>query len=157
TTLTTTAEVVPPRIIAITLSPDSITCGQSTQCTISLDRASLDGDVVVELFCGDPGYATVPASWPIPQNSTSATFTITTPAFQVAFPTAHIPILAVYRSAAPDPGSSVAATLTIRPLVVAGFVKSLVLNPTTVTDGQSSHGIVTLIEPVPTPTVVGLL
>jgi len=40
--------------------------------------------------------------------------------------------------------------------VVAGFVKSLVLNPTKVTEGNRSYGLVTLLQAVPTDTVVGL-
>jgi hypothetical protein len=41
-------------------------------------------------------------------------------------------------------------------LVIAGIVKSLTLNPATVTDGWNSYGTVTLEQAVPTATVVGL-
>jgi hypothetical protein len=156
-TLTAKAEVVPPRIVAVTLSPSSITSGNSTQCTVSLDNASLDGSVVVELFSSDRFYAPVPAQVPINQGQRSATFMIATPAIQIPFGTVHVSILAVYRTGPSDPGTSAAATLTIRPLVLAGIVGSLVLNPTTIVAGGNSHGSVTLIESVPTQTNVTLL
>jgi len=40
--------------------------------------------------------------------------------------------------------------------VVTGIVKSLVLNPTEISQGSRSYGVVTLIQPVPTPTTVTL-
>jgi kumamolisin len=158
TTLTVAVEVVPPRIVSLTLSPDTVTCGDPSECTVTLDRPSLNGVVDVELFCGAPGFASIPQppKLTINQNDDSGSFTITTPAISTAFPPAHASILAIYRSSLADPGTSASAVLTVQSRVVAGMVKSLVLNPTKVTEGNRSYGLVTLLQPVPTNTVVGL-
>src|SRR5207247_2257496 len=114
------------------------------------------GNVVIELFCGAPGFATVPTTVTIPQGATSTDFTITTPAIQIPFSTPRASILAIYRSSASHPGTSATATLTVQPTVVAGIIKSLTLNPLTVTGGHTSRGTVTLEQAVRTPTLVGL-
>jgi hypothetical protein len=158
TTLTIAVEVVPPRIVSLTLSPDTVICGDTSQCTVTLDRPSLQGEVDVELFCGAPGFASIPQPpmLKINQDDGFGNFTITTPAISTAFPPAHASILAIYRSSVADPGTSASAMLTVQSQVVAGFVKSLVLNPTKVTEGNRSYGLVTLLQAVPTDTVVGL-
>jgi hypothetical protein len=61
-TLTMAAEVVPPRVVSLTLNPTTVTCGDSSTATVTLDRASLPGPVVVELICGAPGFATLPGA-----------------------------------------------------------------------------------------------
>jgi hypothetical protein len=144
-------EVVPPRVVGVTLSPNTVTCGETSQCTVMLDRPSL-----VELFCGAPGFASIPPQLEIFATHNKGSFTVTTPAISTAFPPAHASILAIYRSSPMDTGTSASAVLTIQSRVVAGFVKSLVLNPTKVTEGKRSYGVVTLLNPVPVDTVVGL-
>jgi kumamolisin len=157
-TLSIAAEVVPPRVVSVVLAPSTVSSGQSSKATVGLDRASLAGDVNVDLLNGAPGFATlpVPPTLKIPQGKMSADFTITTPAMSVPFSPAEASIMAIYRSSNADSGSSASATLTVQPTVVAGILKSLVLNPTTVTAGGYCRGTVTLIQAVPTPTVVGL-
>lgn len=149
-TLTLTAEVVPPRLVSLVLSPDTVTCGDGSTATLSLDRPSLAGAVVADLVCGAPGFASVPAQVTIPQGTISATFPVTTSAIAIAFKTAHASIYATYS------GNSVSAMLTVKSKVVAGILNTLVLFPAAVTGGGVSHGTVTLIGAVPTPTVVGL-
>jgi hypothetical protein len=156
TTLTMAVEIVPPRVVSLILSPDTVTCGDTSQCTVTLDRKSLKGSVVVELFCGAPGYASVPQTLEIHEGDDSGSFTVTTTAISTAFPPAHASILAIYRSSPADTGTSASGVLTVEPQIVAGMVKSLVLNPTTITEGNRSYGLVTLLQPVPTDTVVGL-
>jgi hypothetical protein len=149
-TLTMAAEVVPPRVISVTLSPASVTCGDSSIATVTLDRASLAGPVVANIICGAPGFATVPATVTILQGHISATFTITTPAIQVPFKTAQASIYVTYAD------SNASAVLTVKSKVVAGILNTLTLFPATVTGGNTSHGTVTLVQAVPTPTVIGL-
>jgi kumamolisin len=156
TTLTVTAEVVPPQVVSLVLSPDTVAAGESTNAIISLNLASLAGDVVIELFCGAPGFATVPTTVTVAQGATSKDSTITTPAIQIPFSPARASILAIYRSSASDPGTSATAMLTVEPTVVAGIIKSLTLNPSAVTGGHTSRGTVTLEQVVPTPTLVGV-
>ena len=148
--LTMTVEVVPPRVDSMTLSPDTVTAGDSSTGTISLDRPSLLGPVVIDLVSGAPGFATVPNQVTIPQNQLSAPFTIHTPPIQTPFSTAHATIVGTYS------GSSVSALLTVKSRVVSGILHSLTLSPSTVSGGHFCQGIVSLEQPVPTDTRVGL-
>jgi hypothetical protein len=47
-------------------------------------------------------------------------------------------------------------TLTVKPVVSSGILKSVTLNPTVVTGGQTAQGTVTLQGPVGNDTVVGV-
>jgi len=152
-TLTISCDVVPPTIESVTLSPDTVVCGNPSTGTVTLNLPSLLGPVVLDLICGAPGFATVPAQVTIPQNSLSATFPITTPDIEVPFKTAHAFIYAGY---AGYPGSYASAVLTVKPKVIAGILKSLTIFPATVTAGDTTRGTVTLEEAVPMDTVVGL-
>jgi hypothetical protein len=145
-----TTEVLPPRIASITVSPDAVVSGDSATGRVTLDRPSLRGDVVVNLLSSAPGFATVPAQVTIRQNSLSATFSISTPEIAVPFQTAHATIYATYA------GSSVAAVLTVKAKIIAGILSSLRIFPQTVTGGNPGRGTVTLIQAVPTDTVIGL-
>jgi hypothetical protein len=149
-TLDMTAEVVPPAVASVTLSPSTVVCGNSPVGTVVLNLPSLLGAVVVELVCSVPGFATVPAQVTIPQNQSSASFSVTVPNSLLPFPTVHALIYALYS------GSSAFATLTITPSVIAGIVHSLTIFPSTVIGGNKSHGTVTLEQAVATNTVVAL-
>jgi hypothetical protein len=149
-TLTAGVEVAPPRVVSLTLAPDTVTAGDSSTGTVTLDRPSLNGPVVVDLVCAAPGFATVPATVTIPQNAGSANFTVTTPAIMIAFKTAHASMDATYS------GSVAFATLTVKSKVVAGILNTLTVFPATVTAGGFSNGTVTLVEAVPVATIVGL-
>jgi hypothetical protein len=149
-TLTIAVEVVPPSLASLTLAPDEVTCGDNSIATLSLDVPSLLGPVVVDLVCGAPGYASVPAQTTVAQGQQTAKFAVTTQNFQIPFPTAHATIVASFS------GSSVSAILTIKPKVIAGFVASLAVFPAEVQIGQFSNGTVTLVEAVSVPTVVGI-
>jgi hypothetical protein len=145
-----TVDVVPPTVASITLSPDAVNTGQTSTATVTLDRASRNGPVDVDLTTGAPGWVTMPNQLTIPEGQDSGAFTILTRSFLIPFPTAHADILASYA------GTSVSATLTISPTVVVGIIQSLTLFPATVVGGNPSEGIVTLEQAVSTPTVVGL-
>jgi len=145
-----TVEIVSPTVASLELSPTAVVCGASSTGTILLDVPSLLGDVVVELTCGAPGFATVPARVPIPQGANSATFLVTTPSILIPFASAHAEVVAMYA------GTFVTATLTVESQVVAGIIDSLTLLQPVVVGGETSHGRVTLIEAVPKATVVGL-
>jgi hypothetical protein len=151
-TLTIEVDVVSPRPVSLVLSPDTVTTGNSSTATVTLDRASLAGPVVLELICGAPGFASLPnpPQLQIAQGATSGKFVITTPPSQVAFKPAKASVYATYGN------DSVSATLTINSKVVAGIVNTVSLLPATVTAGNVSHGTVTLLQSVPTPTTVSL-
>jgi hypothetical protein len=139
-----------PKLVGISLSPDTVICGDSSVCTVTLDRPSPNGPVVVGVMTGAPGFATVPALVTIPQGQISAQFTVATPNIAIAFKTAAAPIQASFG------GNFVSATLTVKSRVVAGVLQSLTIFPTSVTGGGSSTGTVTLEQAVPTDTLVGL-
>jgi hypothetical protein len=149
-TLTIPVEVVPPKVIGLSISPSTVTCGQSATGTVTLDHPSLNGDVVVELVCSSPGFANTQPQVIILQNHPGAMFTITTPTHQIPFPTAHAVVSARFAA------GSVSATLSVNPSIAAGILRSLAIFPTSVVGGNISHGIVTLEEAVTTDTVVSL-
>jgi hypothetical protein len=148
--LTIGVEVVPPRVVAVSLAPDTVTSGGTATGTVVLNRPSLLGDVVVDLVCGAPGFATVPTQVTVPQNQDSASFPITTRSILIPFNPAHATIVASYV------GSSAQAVLTVNPQVIAGILDSLTLFPNVVTAGLPSQGTVTLAAAVPTSTLIGL-
>lgn len=149
-TLSATVEVVPPQVTGLAISPDSVVCGNSATGTVTLNLPSVLGPVVADLVCGAPGFATVPVTTIIAEHSTTSSFTITTPAIAVPFPTAHASIVASYGE------SWVSADLTVTPSVIAGILSSLTLSPSAVPGGAPSHGIVMLEQAVSTDTLVGL-
>jgi hypothetical protein len=150
TTLTTTAQIVPPPLRSLVVSPTSVPTGTGATGTVTLARASLNGDVVVHLLSAAPGFATVPATATIDQGELTTTFPVTTPPDAVPFSTAHADLQASYG------GSTATARLTVISTVVAGILATLTLQPATVTGGGTSRGLVALQHAVPTDTVVGV-
>jgi hypothetical protein len=148
--LTIGVEVVPPRVVAVSRAPDTVTSGDSSTGTVVLDRPSLLGDVVADLVCGAPGFATVPNQVTIPQTQDSVSVPIPTRSIQIPVNPAHATIVASYG------GSSAQAVLTVNPQVIAGIIDRLTLFPNVVTAGLPSQGTVTLVAAVPTSTLVGL-
>jgi hypothetical protein len=149
-TLTVIAQVVAPRLASLSISPNTVTAGSSSTATLSLVQPASSGDVVVDLVSSAPGFATVPSQVTIPQHQSSVKFTVTTPSNQTAFRTAKAAIYATYS------GMSVSSVLTVNPTVLAGILAKLTVFPTAVTAAGTSRGVVTLVAPVTTPTVVGL-
>jgi hypothetical protein len=150
-TLSIGVTVSVPRVTSLTLSPSEVVCGATATGTVTMNWPSLSGSVAVDLISDSPGFATVvPTHLPIPQNQSTATFQVQTPDIKVPFKKAHVTIQAS------SMGSYADAVLTVDPKVVAGILQSVVLIPSTVTGGGTTHGIVTLENAVGTDTVVGL-
>ena len=150
-TLTVVAQVVPPSLVSLTLAPLSVVCGNDSTATVSLNAPASSGPVTVNLTSYAPTFAAVPTQVVIPEGQTSAQFTVTTPVIEVTFKPVAAIILATFGA------SSVSASLTVNPSVIAGILNSLRLFPTSVPAGQPSRGTVTLVGPVPTPTIVYLV
>ncbi len=148
--LPTSVEVVPPAVSKVALSPDTVVCGNSSIAIVTLDHPSKSGPVLVDLISSAPGFATVPAQLTIPENHPSWFVIVSTPQIQIPFTTAHAEIWASYS------GTSANATLTVEPKVIAGILSSLSVLPATIQGGNVSHGTVTLVQAVPTDTLVGL-
>src|SRR6516165_2576853 len=123
---------------------DKVLKGLTLECRIHT------GPLTVSLLCAAPGFASVPKTVTIPTGAASASFIVTTPSIGIPFKTAQADILATLG------GSSVGATLTVLPSVVAGTLKGLTVFPDQVTGGNSRTGTVTLEDAVPTDTLVGL-
>jgi len=150
-TLTISVEVVPPSVESVVFQPESVVAGNESTGTVSLNFPSLLGTVAINLIDASPGFATLQGPPPIiPANSISGTFTVSTPKFQVAFPTAQAAIVATY-------GASFAkGVLTVTSSVVAGILSSLTVSPSTTVGGETIIGTVRLVEAVPVDTLVGL-
>ena len=67
-----------PTLSSLTLSPSSVTGGNSSTGTVTLNGPALAGGVQVTLSSSNTGVATVPSSVTVPAGSTSATFTVNT-------------------------------------------------------------------------------
>ena len=141
-----------PQLASLTISPDTVVAGDTANATVSLDAPHPGLSLKVDLICGAPGFANLPSPpiVVIDQNQTSVDFPITTPAIAVPFKPAEV---IVYATSA---GVTVAGTLTVKPAVEAGILKSVTLSPAVVTSGQKSIGTVTLETAVEQDTEVGL-
>jgi len=96
----------PASLSALTLSPSSVTGGNSSQGTVTLTAAAPSGGAVVALSSGNTNAATVPASVTVPAGATSASFAVTTRAVTAS---TAVGITASYN------GVARAATLTVNP------------------------------------------
>ncbi|HXS14230.1 MAG TPA: hypothetical protein VN734_16135 [Acidobacteriaceae bacterium] len=139
-----------PRILSFAVSPNPVTAGQTATATITT-QSPYPLPITVALKSYDTGFATVPASVTIPANTTTVSFTVTAVASAIPFAPAKVDINASYADVSAD------CNVTVNPSVVAGTVKSLTLSPNPVTSGGTTHGTVTLLAAVTTPTNVGLM
>jgi hypothetical protein len=137
-----------PRIKTFTLSPTTVTAGQSSTATITLESAYA-ADILVNLL-SVTGFATVQPNFTFPKNTITATFPVNTPASVLSFPAAKADIQASYADVTAD------AMLTVLPSVVNGIVGSVVLSPASVSSGGTASGTVTLMSAVGTATNVGI-
>lgn len=124
---------------SIALNPASVTGGSSAKGTVTLTSAAPTGGVQVSLTSNSTS-ATVPASITVAAGSTTATFTITTKSVTVA--TSAI-VTGAYN------GSSQTAMLSITPASAKVALSTVLVNPATVTGGQTSTGTVTLTAAAP--------
>jgi hypothetical protein len=131
---------------SVTVTPSSATGGTSRAESVTLTSAAPAGGVVVGL-ASSIGAAQVPGSITIPANASSANFMVTTSSVS-AMTAGNISANynAVTKSASISvlpPASTVLASLTVNPTVVAG--------------GASSIGTVTLSAAAPSGGIVGNL
>jgi len=129
-------------IQSVSVSPDTVTGGNSPTGTVNLSAPAPAGGAVVTLSSNNAA-AQVPASVTVLQGQTSVTFSISTSAVG-AVTTATI--TAGYNGLG-------TTTLTVNPPF---GLQSVGVSPSTVTGGQSSTGTVTLSGVAPSDTVVAL-
>jgi FG-GAP-like repeat len=129
---------------SLTISPNNVAGGSSSQGTVTLSSAP-SGNAVVMLVSSNSSVATVPASVTVPAGATSALFTIATSSVTL---TQNVTISATY-------STTLNAMLTVSaPMGVT--LSSLTLEPTSVSGGSSSTGTVTLSAAPTSATTIAL-
>jgi len=131
-----------PALSAIAANPNQVVGGNSSTGSVTLTGAAPSGGVLVSLSSASSA-VTVPASVPVPQGASSATFGITT---SVVATTTMTSLSASYG------GLTKTATFTVNPATTpppGPVVASLTLNRTSVTGGYSVTGTVKLAAPAP--------
>jgi hypothetical protein len=110
-TRTATLTVTPsplPTLSSLTLSPSSVTGGNSSTGTVRLSGPAPVGGAQIMLSSSDPGTASVPSSVTVPAGATSATFTVNT---SIVLSSTSVTISALYG------GNTRTATLTVSPVL----------------------------------------
>jgi hypothetical protein len=135
----------PAALDSVSVSPSTVTGGQSATGTVTLAGAAPANGAVVSLTSANPA-ATVPSSVTVPANLSSANFAVNT---------STVSSTTVGNITASHSGASKSTTITVSPPAPA-VLSSLTLNPTTVVGGSNSVGIVTLNKVTADPVVVKL-
>lgn len=131
-----TLTILRPQVASVTLNPATVPVWQSTTGTVTMtsaDRVS----VTVFLTSGDTSKVTVPSSVTVSPNATTAIFPVS-----VHDGPGHTVTLSAVRQGADSVAKQ--ATLTVAPPVAVRLVKSVTLSPTSVIQGGTSTGTVTL-------------
>ena len=137
------ADPIPSSLV---VSPSTVVGGTSAQGSVTLSASAPAGGAVVALSDNSTA-ATVPGSVTVPAGATTATFAIATSAVSTN-QTATI--------SASLNGVTTTTTLTVTPPAPAATLSSLVLNPTSVSGGNTSQGTVTLTSAPTSNTSVSL-
>ncbi len=124
---------------SLSVSPSTVTGGQTTSGTVSLTSPAPAGGAIVTLSSANPA-ATVPSSITVPANATSIAFSINTSA---------VAATSIGNISASYNGVIKSASLTVNP-VAAAALSTLTLSPTTVRGGVAARGTVTLTVSAPT-------
>ena len=140
-----TVAPTPAALSSLTLNQTSITGGSSAQGTVNLSGPAGAGGVSVSL-ASNSAAANVPPSVVVPAGSTSATFTVNT---TLVSSSTSVSLSASYS------GITRTATLTVLPISVN--LSTLTLNPSLISGGGTSQGIVTLDGAAPGGGAVVLL
>jgi uncharacterized repeat protein (TIGR03803 family) len=124
-------------LTSLTVNPSTIANGQTSTGTVTLSAAAPAGGSVVGLS-SNSSFIVVPGSVTVPAGSTSANFQITTNPFVLS--NTAVTITATLGN------STQQANLTLTPGIA---VRSISLNPTSVTAGNNSTGTVTIASSAP--------
>jgi hypothetical protein len=142
--------VVSPTVADLQISPSGpIACGSTCTGTITLDRASFDGDVLVDMFWEPRDFAVVSTPVVLKQGTMSTTFSIVTPVTIPPFGGTQGLLYASYA------GTNVSAWLTLAPSENTGVLASVTVE-SPVLGGTNTSGTVHLVRAVAGPTVVTL-
>lgn len=132
-TKTATLTVTAVSLSTLTISPTSVTGGESATGTVTLSAAAGDGGVIVTLL-SNRAQAVVPASVTVPAGATSANFPITTASVDAA----------VAADITATAGVSRTTRLTLQPVLQA-----ISVSPTPQMAGASLNITISLVNPAP--------
>jgi hypothetical protein len=145
--------IVSPTVSDLQIEPKNpVALGEVCTGTVTLDRASLRGDVEVAITIQPPDFATIPnAPVPVFQGTTTQTFQITAPATIAPFGGTQGTVYASYA------GTSVSALLTaVEAAASTGVLASVWVPGIPIEGGSTVTGSVTLEATVPDATIVTL-
>ncbi len=129
-----------PELSGFTISPTSVTGGNTATGTITLSAPAPTGGFVVNISSSNPSVASAPSSVTVAQGQTTATFTINT---------ASVSTQTTVTFTASANGISRQANLTVNPAQTSVTLQSLTISPTAVWGGSTATGTVTLSGPAP--------
>jgi hypothetical protein len=135
----------PAALNAVSVTPSSVTGGQSATGTVSLTGAAPANGAIVTLASANPA-ASVPTSVTVAGNASSVNFAVNT---------SVVSSMTVGNITATYAGVNKSTTLTVTPPTPAALT-SLTLNPTTVVGGSGSVGTVTFDKATSSALVVTL-
>jgi len=130
-TSSVTVNPLPGALNSISVSPSTITSGQSGTGTVTLTAAAGTGGATVSLSSSNTAAAGVPSSVTIPQGSTSSTFTVSTGSVSTSTPAT---LTASYS------GVNQTASVTVNPFEVPVSFSSYYNREGIVADGSKFHG-----------------
>ncbi len=134
-TVSTSFGVTAPAPTSLNLNPVSVPAGAPSTGTVVLNGPAPTGGATVSLSSSNPSAAQVPATVTVPQNATTATFTVTTSSVGVD---TSLTVSASFNG-------TKSANLTVTSAVLG----SATVSPVSVLGGASSTGTVTLTKTAP--------
>ena len=125
---------------ALSVSPTSVTGGNTAQGTVTLTGAAPAGGAIVTLSSSNTSAATVPATVTVAAGATSAGFTVSTAAVATS---TSVTLAAAYDSVTRT------AALSVTPPPPPASLSALGVTPTSVTGGNTAQATVTLTGAAP--------
>ncbi len=141
--------IISPTVADLQIAPSTVACGATCTGTITLDRASFDGDVLVDLMWEPPDFIKTTTPVIVKQGSISASFPIVAPTTIPPFGVTQGLLYGTYA------GTNVSAWLTIAPGAETGVLANVSVG-TPIAGGLATSGSVTLERAVTTSTIVTL-
>ncbi len=149
-TQTTSFKYVSPTVSQISFQPNPVLCGGDCTLIIYLTRQSNIGPVPVNLVWTPPGFAGTTGVANMPAGSNQGPFAVSVPGVIAPFAPFQGQL------SASCAGIVVTETLTVQPAPGNGVLSTLTIDPPVVVGGQTSVGLLTLVNPVASDTIVGI-
>jgi uncharacterized repeat protein (TIGR03803 family) len=128
-----------PTVSSLTFNPSSIQNGAATTGTVTLSAPAPSGGSSVGLSDNNPSFLVIPGTVTVPAGATTATFQA---GATNGFVNSNTPVTVTATLGNSTTQGSVTVTAGVA-------VKSIVMNPSTITAGNTATGTVTLTTPAP--------